>query len=702
MTPTKKPPFFFVRRWRTVSHLRTAVLLLCIFFGLDQRIHGFLIDASTKSRTSVLYSSADRSELTTKTIQERLDERRNQQLIVASFPTPLTDVHLVGQAKIRTTSTDSFQDCAVLTRSSDAVSAETTSACLLVPLSPPQLKLLQYAAWNRPQSTTTLLASLNPLFLNRDHALFDNLPWATWTIDPDRQARDAAGKVVASIFSMGKRDAYNRFLGKDWNGAQVIHELLSQGSNSMGDSSENKEDAEFAESQALLARRILELQLREAQMDLAEIESDLAIAKQQQSDLTELEYRQEMAVNALQNVHARMQELASNTRPSQTYPDLLTKINRSRQSQKPPPYRGATGYDPRRSDSGTLRKSYCSPYDLLNEVLRDQLQAEVIGAVLENSSLLQTVVGGAIVLRRLPKRDSISIAGETLTMDDSSNDLGNPNVTGGTTIVVECDADEAISMALACGLPVKVETDLFERANVMCKLQESSEHPTSAKTALPYWLTMDSNLSILAEGQMLNQSTTESILAVRTPNFRSLFDTFFDPRAPSSSVFPTDNPIQALGEYDSLSSRDKAQTLQSLSNFDGRLPRPRILREQPEALDNLLIPLIDESVRRQYLIRDAMQRGDMETVQQLESTKSRRQIAKEKAATARYEGADEAALYWENEARFLETLRADETQDEDSYSQWLDRDEWYERRRASMAKKVDKSKFGTLLDGFDL
>jgi hypothetical protein len=30
-----------------------------------------------------------------------------------------------------------------------------------------------------------------------------------------------------------------------------------------------------------------------------------------------------------------------------------------------------------------------------------------------------------------------------------------------------------------------------------------------------------------------------------------------------------------------------------------------------------------------------------------------------------------------------------------------DRDEWYERQRAQQAKKLDKRKFGTLLDGVE-
>jgi hypothetical protein len=76
-----------------------------------------------------------------------------------------------------------------------------------------------------------------------------------------------------------------------------------------------------------------------------------------------------------------------------------------------------------------------------------------------------------------------------------------------------------------------------------------------------------------------------------------------------------------------------------MSNFEGKLPRPRVLRTidntaRSNPLDDLLLPLVDESVRRQYRIRDAELRGDTELVRELQNEKSRRQVAKEKAQQA--------------------------------------------------------------------
>jgi hypothetical protein len=76
-----------------------------------------------------------------------------------------------------------------------------------------------------------------------------------------------------------------------------------------------------------------------------------------------------------------------------------------------------------------------------------------------------------------------------------------------------------------------------------------------------------------------------------------------------------------------------------MRNFDGPLPRPSVLRYAPTALDDLLLPQIDESVRTQYLIRDAERRGNIERARELQASKSKRLVAKEKGRTS-------ATCYW--------------------------------------------------------
>lgn len=693
---------------RNTKNMLSANILILV-----TGVNGFLSSSFARlpqSYSTDVFSSAHRSSSSSSSfdaLQRRIDVQRKNELISALFGKTLSDLQLVGQTSLKTID-DSLQDCAVLRSSSEDEensTAPSTPSCLLVPLTPSQLKLLQYAEWNQPQSKFTLLASLSPLLINRDNALFDNLPWVAWTKDPQKRNRDAAGNLLSAKFSLGKRDAYNRFLGKDWNGKTTKAAVMQwmdrlEERNVMEESASKRIGDEDSIVPSELSQRILEIQFREAQMDLAEIESDLAIATQQGMETRELVNRQETAQKVLDDMQQQAQSLQPNCRKSSP-PSLVQQSSQN----NPPPYRGATGFDPQTNTVEDQTKDYASPFHLMKEILQDQLQAEVVGAVLENSSILQTVVGGAIVLRRIPKKDSMTIAGEKLEAEDPSYDFGNPSITGGSSIIVECDADEAIGLSLACAVPLKVESDLMERASVKCSPIEEEvigSMQQSYKTVLRSWQVIDSELSLLSEGQFANQSKTERVLVNRSPQSTLLFDVIFEPRPVSSPVFPTDNPIQSLDEYDALTTRDKAYTLQTMSNFNGRLPRPRAVRDQPTLLDGMLLPLVDESVRRQYLIRDARQRGDMETVKDLESTKSRRQVAKERATQARDYGQDDTAEYWESEANFLTSLRADSTQDEGSYSQWLDRDEWYERQRAKMVERIDKNKFGTLLDGIDI
>jgi hypothetical protein len=86
---------------------------------------------------------------------------------------------------------------------------------LPLPLSPndtSSLRLLSHAYASTTPSKTTILR-LNSLFINRDGGLFDNLPWNTWSIDPDRKERDASNNVAEAKFSMGKRVGFWRFMG---------------------------------------------------------------------------------------------------------------------------------------------------------------------------------------------------------------------------------------------------------------------------------------------------------------------------------------------------------------------------------------------------------------------------------------------------------------------------------------------------------
>lgn len=445
-------------------------------------------------------------------------------------------------------------------------------------------------------------------------------------------------------------------------------------------------------------------------MAVAECDYELAIARQQSYDdeVHRLEREKQGHEEKLQQTKISLQSSQS----SSTLSFVLDQIVRqtTRNGGNTAPYRGATGYAPVVDSQEDLDEAilpYTSPFDLMNEIIETQLQAQVIGSILENTSLLSgnLAVGGAVILQRKTPKKILSIGGEVLSVDDENEDYGN-EVKGGEIYIVECGVDEAVGMALASKTTIQMENELWNRARLVV-LPIETISSDFVLDALPRWEPRDKTISFLVEGQALSQSTTKQVSPLRIPRTTtSLFDSLFQARSTqnqqSPSYFPSDNPIQTLDQFDELDNSEKALTLLSLSNFNGKLPRPRVLRQSDSnPLDKLLLPLIDESVRRQYLIRDAEKRGDFDEVRVLKSEKSRRQQAQEMAEEARIVGDDGAAARWLQEAEFYGNLRADVTQDEGSYSRFLDRDELYEQNLQAIANRNKKMKFGKLLDGID-
>jgi hypothetical protein len=694
-------------------------------------------------------------------LRARLERQTRAELVeaVVGSPSRLSEVRLVGQAFVpagggggngnEKEQAPRTVPCVVLSSVEDRPSSPPgdPTPCLLVPLgsggSPSSsaafgrgsasarggIRLLEFVARERVLSKSVLLR-LNSLVANRDGALFDNLPWAPWTVDPRLRARDAAGNPAPAKLHLGKRDAYHRMMGKDWRGKSLaIGNLARRLQRAVERQEEEEDDAAGGEPRprkhqqqdgddsaaaSSLAARILRLQIKEQEMAVADLDYELAVGRQRllresggsdvppagdREDLDRLSKDREDAGRVLRGMRDKLDRLLNPAAAGSADPrdgdgpsSVIAQVLRDAAAwsadggRNEAPYRGATGYAPRLDTLQDVRDGlsgmYRSPYDLLKEIIADQLNADVIGAVLENASLLEGTlsVGGAVILRRRTPLRSVTIAGERLTVGDEDEDLGNDGVTGGRTVLVECDVDEAIGLAMACGAPVQVESDVRERGSVMMVPLESAplEDPKKApavRGTLPVWRTRDPLLSFIVEGQATNQSSTGRAAPLRIPRTTSsLLDAFFEPRTPGSSskaMFPTDNPIQSLEDYDRLSSEDKARTLMSMSNFDGRLPRRRAVRQSPAILDELLLPLVDESTRRQYRIREAMQRGDADAVRELEQRKSDRQIAKEKAELARSLGEDAEAEKWEREADLYTSLRADVTQDEGSYSRFL-------------------------------
>jgi len=632
------------------------------------------------------------------------------------------------------------------------------------------LKLLSFAYKRKPISKSLCL-TLNPLLINRDGGLFDNLPWDKWSIDPLKRNNDAANNPIEKKFHLGKRDAYNRFMGKDWEGrslsvgnlaARALY-LLENDDDQDSDMDVDKDASKteinessmsapapapadsFDQAATMsLAQRVLEIEIKECRMAVAEVEEQLAItqAKQGMYDLDSLtdgelilnfdilkskmqdvenareslNEREEALENLLNRKDENPEDSNGTSKPGSNFlTDFLSAIVDAQKSEAP--YRGAIGYKPViDSKEDVYKKSilpYSSPFELMNEIIEEQLNAEVVGVIIEDTSLFtgSTIFGGGIVLRRKGRKKKISLDGEELEFDDSDDNFGNLGIKKGEAIIVECDCDEAIGMALCLDLRISLDEAEWQKSqlnHVAIFQQKNVGTDKRSETSMNILPKLENEIEsiIIASQGSGEQSQNTKIQKPRGEEDVAFFGSSQDDRP----VFDTENPVNSMNQFDEMNDGDKAQLLLRLDSFKGELPRPRVLKNARlksngddsamDPLDELLLPLIDESVRRQVLVRTAEAKGDYEILDELDRVKSRRQIAKENYEIAKDEGKDDLADMWEKEAEFLGTLRADVTQDEGSYSTYMDRDEWYERTRQKISEK-NKKRFGSLMDGIE-
>ena len=540
------------------------------------------------------------------------------------------------------------------------------------------MKLLSQTYSNTPRSKSVLL-SLNSLFINRDGGLFDNLPWSKWSIDPNLNERDAANNVINSKFTMGKRTAYQRFTGKDWQGRSLSLGNLALRIKYMLEKEEGEDDTttilrgENNDEGDInsLSQRLLQLEIKEAQMAIAECEQLVAVSKANNRDgdkdktdeaelqLAKARERLQLAEILLNELEFAMQQSGEeenslfsftfpwndiNKNKKQTQSLLNSIINKLTEQENPPPYRGAIGYDPQLDSKKEVFEDsllpYSSPYDLLLDIIDEQLNSKLVGCVLEPTSLIEgnLVLGGAILLERKGVEKSTTISGEVVSYTDDDDDLGNMNVLPRSMYVVECFSDEAIGMAIAANMPIFVEKDIHNRAGQVevemdvketasIKIDKGGESnqvedidSLSYYNRVPLVRPLDESFASKFEGERISSQREEDVVRVPLTTNPDIFDVSSQAPSTSSSrsVFSTFNPVKSLDEYDSLTDDGKARLLLKLESFTSILPRPRAIRmsetsnnnssdydkgSPPSILDELILPLVDESIRRQYRIR---------------------------------------------------------------------------------------------------
>ena len=560
----------------------------------------------------------------------------------------------MGFGHLPTTKADNYHHPCLLLTTEDEKKKSTT--VLPLPLSEPNAICL-FDDKYRSSSKSRLLSNMSWL-TNRDGALYDMLPWSRWTIDPSKtDTVDAAGNPLSGKYHLGKRIAYQRLFGKDW------YYTISA------------KDKKNSNPKNILTRRIMELAIREARMDVAQAQQQYAIANttltttnQQDDDNLDLEEAKQMLQQAESILQKQINDYSKKFGPMQE------------KSSSNTPYLGAPGGSNKR-----VGKAYKSPFHLLLEIIQEQLNADVIISVLENISYSSSQVEfkGAIVLQRRGR--TMTIQGEEIEVND--DDYGNTNIIQGTFMIINCDEDEAVGMARASNIPVHISQSLYFELQM----------PISAATK-----NQQSNNDIqLGERSNGAQSIGTRLVIPQSSSTRpsSSFSSLSKSENYTSPVFSTENPIRSLQQYDNLTNLEKLNFYRSLkapNDNDKPIPRPREIQNKNSAdmmnpLDELLLPYIDERVRRDYFMRRALMLNQTDEYVKLEKGKSKRQRALENSD--------------EEYASLLESLRADVTQDEyGAYSKDLDKDEWYERDRLARVNQLKAKKrniFGTLLDGIE-
>ena len=221
---------------------------------------------------------------------------------------------------------------------------------------------------------------------------------------------------------------------------------------------------------------------------------------------------------------------------------------------------------------------------------------------------------------------------------------------GSSPIIVECFADEAIGLALAANVDVLTERSLLEVFSRTARF--GLERRTSVAPLKMRLQVVDVDEPSIAEA--------------------------VEAEAPET--------IKSADEYEALGTQGKLRVLVKAEEFrrrKGRLPRPRVINAAgcDEPVDELLIPLLDEAVRRDLAVEAALKRGDIAGAAALMAGKSKRHAARDRAAQASADGDLAGEIRARDDESVYTAIRADITQDEGSYSRFLDKDEWYERQR---------------------
>lgn len=241
-----------------------------------------------------------------------------------------------------------------------------------------------------------------------------------------------------------------------------------------------------------------------------------------------------------------------------------------------------------------------------------------------------------------PSENHISIGATILLSRFDDNDKPLTEIYGNlkskmnsSSFFVNCFLDELITIALALEKPICIEEELFQTLCIDAKLIKQSDR-----------------LSIISP------TFLEGTVNEKTFTYPAAWE-ILDPKL-----------------YFTLSSAEKRAILRA-SNIKN-LPRPR---EGEEVIDKLLLDNMDEAVSSEiYRLAGKMKKLTDFSQETIEND-SRRQTILQDINIALQNNDINTAIQLRDKFSMLTSLRADPTQPEGSYDQYLDQDEWYMQKR---------------------
>lgn len=203
-------------------------------------------------------------------------------------------------------------------------------------------------------------------------------------------------------------------------------------------------------------------------------------------------------------------------------------------------------------------------------------------------------------------------------------------------VLVDCFADEAIGISLAVGCPLSMPAGIYRA------------------TTTSYVLKEDGKIGLDEETLLRSSSSEEE----------------------TQDVVPLDQSIETAEQYLTMTTEEKLRMI-VLAGIEP--PRPRRLSD--EAIDAIVLPRVDEIVRREVLIDAALGAGDIKRANELSAGKSARHRAYDQLREASEWDELNAEAEARNRKSCLDASVADITADPGSYDPFLDQDPWYEEQR---------------------